>query len=186
MARGHKIDRISEIPLVVTDDIQSYQKTKQAVEFLKRIKAWDDTYKVKLTRRVRSGKGKMRNRKYKEKKGPLIIYDKNNGIDKAFRNIKGIELMSVNRLNLLDLCPGGHVGRLVIWTEGAFKQLKDIFGSYTNAGDSKIKKRGGSQYQLPRPLLINTDFDKIIQSDEIQNVIRGRIYKKRQIKKKIH
>lgn len=68
MARGHKIDRISEIPLVVTDDIQSYQKTKQAVEFLKRIKAWDDTYKVKLTRRVRSGKGKMRNRKYKEKK----------------------------------------------------------------------------------------------------------------------
>jgi len=48
----------------------------------------------------------------------------------------------------------------------------------------KLKKRGGSQYQLPRPLLINTDFDKIIQSDEIQNVIRGRIYKKRQIKKK--
>jgi len=26
MARGHKIDRISEIPLVVSDDIQSYQK----------------------------------------------------------------------------------------------------------------------------------------------------------------
>jgi len=49
--------------------------------------------------------------------------------------------MSVNRLNLLDLCPGGHVGRFVIWTEGAFKQLKDIFGSYTNAGDSKIKKK---------------------------------------------
>jgi len=184
MARGHKIDRISEIPLVVSDDIQSYQKTKQAVEFLKRIKANDDTTKVKDTRKVRSGKGKMRNRKYKERKGPLIIYAKNNGILKSFRNIKGIELMSINRLNLLGLAPGGQVGRFVIWTEGAFKQLKDIFGSYTNPGDSIINKRGGSKYQLPRPLMINTDFDKIVQSDEIQNVIRPRKWNKRNIKKK--
>jgi len=109
---------------------------------------------------------------------------KNNGILKSFRNIKGIELMSINRLNLLGLAPGGQVGRFVIWTEGAFKQLKDIFGSYTNPGDSIINKRGGSKYQLPRPLMINTDFDKIVQSDEIQNVIRPRKWNKRNIKKK--
>jgi len=184
MARGHRIDRISEIPLVVSDDIQSYQKSKQAMEFLKRVKAFDDTNKVKITRRIRSGKGKMRNRKYKERKGPLIIYAKNNGLIKAFRNIKGIELMSVNRLNLLGLAPGGHVGRFVIWTESAFKQLKDIFGSYTNSGDSIINKRGGTKYQLPRPLMINTDFEKLVQSDEIQNVIRPRKHNKRRPMKK--
>jgi len=26
MARGHKIDRVSEIPFVVSDDVQSYEK----------------------------------------------------------------------------------------------------------------------------------------------------------------
>jgi len=68
MARGHKIDRISEIPLVVSDDIQSYQKTSQAVGFLKRVRAIDDVLKVKKSRKIRVGKGKARNRRYKEKK----------------------------------------------------------------------------------------------------------------------
>jgi len=47
MARGHRIDRISEVPLVVSDNVESYDKTKQAVEFLKRVKAMDDVLKVK-------------------------------------------------------------------------------------------------------------------------------------------
>jgi len=44
MARGHKIDRISEVPLVVSDDIQSYTKTKDAIAFLKRVRAIDDVF----------------------------------------------------------------------------------------------------------------------------------------------
>jgi len=36
MARGHKIDRISEVPLVVSDDIQSYEKNKRCTCFLKK------------------------------------------------------------------------------------------------------------------------------------------------------
>jgi len=51
MARGHKIDRISEVPLVVSDDIQSYEKTKDALAFLKRVKAIDDVLKVKTTKK---------------------------------------------------------------------------------------------------------------------------------------
>lgn len=34
-----------------------------------------------------------------------------------------MELISVEKLNLLKLAPGGHVGRFVIWTESAFKRL---------------------------------------------------------------
>merc|ERR1712098_522738 len=35
MAKGHVIDGIPEVPLVVADSVQSFTKTKQAVEFLR-------------------------------------------------------------------------------------------------------------------------------------------------------
>jgi large subunit ribosomal protein L4e len=55
----------------------------------------------------------MRNRRYVQRKGPLIIYNKDHGIRQAFRNLPGIELLNVDRMNLLNLCPGGHLGRHV-------------------------------------------------------------------------
>ena len=79
----------------------------------------------------------MRNRRRIQKRGPLVIYDKDNGITKAFRNIPGITLLSVDRLNLLKLAPGGHVGRFCIWTESAFKQLDSIYGTWTKTSDQK-------------------------------------------------
>jgi len=33
----------------------------------------------------------------------------------------GITLISVDRLNLLKIAPGGHVGRFLIWTESALR-----------------------------------------------------------------
>jgi len=92
--------------------------------------------------------------------------------------------MSVHRLNLLSLAPGGHVGRFVIWTESAFKELNDLFGSYSNKGESKINRKAGVKYHLPRPMMTNTDLDRIILSEEVQSVIRPRINSKRIVRKK--
>lgn len=44
---GHVIDGIAELPLVVSDKIQEYSKTKQAVLFLRRSKLWGDVLKVR-------------------------------------------------------------------------------------------------------------------------------------------
>ena len=44
-------------------------------------------------------------------------------MEQAFRNIPGVELACVDRLNLLKLAPGGHLGRFVIWTQAAFEKL---------------------------------------------------------------
>ena len=73
----------------------------------------------------------MRNRRHTMRKGPLVIYKEDNGITHAFRNLPGVTLVNVSRLNLLHLAPGGHLGRFVIWTEGAFKTLNDIYPSNT-------------------------------------------------------
>merc|ERR1739841_327846 len=55
--------------------------------------------------------------------GPLVIYDQDQGVTKAFRNIPGVDCIQVNNLNLLKLAPGGHVGRFCIWTEGAIRKV---------------------------------------------------------------
>ena len=86
--------------------MQSLEKTKQAIQLLKGLGAYSDVDKVKVTKKIRPGKGKSRNRRHKLRKGPLIIYDKNKGISRAFRNLPGVDMLSVDRLNLLQLAPG--------------------------------------------------------------------------------
>merc|ERR1712170_207487 len=51
MAKGHVINGISEVPLVVSDKIQSYTKTKEAHIFLKKSKAYSDIEQVYKSKR---------------------------------------------------------------------------------------------------------------------------------------
>ena len=85
--------------------------------------AYADVQKVDGTRKIRAGRGKMRNRRYTTRKGPLLVVSKRCEAVKAFRNIPGIDINYVSSLNLLRLAPGGHAGRLIVWTEDAFNQL---------------------------------------------------------------
>lgn len=79
----------------------------------------------------------MRNRRWTRRLGPLIIYNKDDGLVKAFRNIPGVDMQPISRLNILRLAPGGHVGRFCIWTESAFKQLDGLYGTWTEASTEK-------------------------------------------------
>lgn len=168
MARGHAIDQIPECPLVITDKVQEFKKTKEAVALLKKLKAWQDVLKVYNSKRNRAGKGKMRNRKKVSKRGPCIIYNKDQGITRAFRNIPGITLLNVNKLNLLRLAPGGHVGRFCIWTESAITRLDSLYGSWRQA--STLKKG----FNLPQPKMANTDLQRLLKSNEIRAALRPR------------
>ena len=81
MAKGHRVDHVAELPLVISDKIQSYTKTKEAHIFLKKSKAFQDVDQVYKSKRFRAGKGKMRDRKRIMKKGPLVIFDQDQVID---------------------------------------------------------------------------------------------------------
>jgi hypothetical protein len=138
-------------------------------------------------RRVLPCAGKLRNRRYTMRRGPLVVFANDEGISKAFRNLPGVEVSStglsaailpqhispparlthhleawcqsallhiacvshkvpscpsqvtsVDRLNLLQLAPGGHLGRFCIWSKSAFEKLDKIFGSTTK--ESEVKK----------------------------------------------
>jgi len=111
------------------------------------------------------------------KRGPVIIYDKDNGVKKAFRNIPGVSLLSVERLNLLRLAPGGHVGRFLVWTESAFKKLDKLYGTWSKKSQSKV------DFNLPQPMMTNSDLGRLLKAFEIQSVLRPPI--KRQARRKI-
>jgi large subunit ribosomal protein L4e len=130
LARGHRIESVSEIPLVVSAAMESVTKTKAAVAALQSLHAHADVSKVIASKKIRAGSGKARGRKHRQRRGPLIVYNEDNGIVRAFRNVPGVETCNVRSLNLLQLAPGGHLGRFVIWTEGAFALLDEVFGTY--------------------------------------------------------
>merc|ERR1712183_1062395 len=166
MSKGHLIQEIPEIPLVVSDKVQEISLTKEAVMMLKKHKIWSDILKVYKSKRFRAGRGKMRNRRRIQRKGPLIIYNKDQGLTRAFRNIPGVDTICVNKLNLLKLAPGGHVGRFCIWTESAFRRLDALYGTWRK--ESRLKKG----YNLPVAKMTNTDLARLLKSEEIQSVIR--------------
>jgi len=166
MARGHKIENLPEVPVVCTNGIESLTKTKQAVSLLKSLNAYEDVEKCQDSKKIRAGKGKMRNRRYVMRRGPLVIYNEDHGIKQAFRNLPGVELISVDRLNLLKLSPGSHLGRFCIWSQGAFQKLDAIYGTLRKPSSEK------TYFKLPRSKMMNADLPRLINSDEIQQVLK--------------
>ena len=124
--RGHLIENIVEIPLVLVNDVEKIKKTKDVREVLEATGVIPDIQRASV-KKIRAGKGKMRNRKYKKKKSVLIVVGKNEGIFQAARNFTGVDICEVQNLNAELLAPGGHCGRLVIWSESAMSQLGALF-----------------------------------------------------------
>merc|ERR1711917_180616 len=92
---------------------------------------------------------------------------------------------SVDRLNLLKVAPGGHVGRFCIRTQSAFSRLDSIYGTWRKGSQEK------TGYNLPSLKMTQTDLTKLLKSEEIQSALRApqkgktrRILKKNPLKNK--
>ena len=127
-SRGHVIDEVPDFPLVVVDEIQGLKKTQEIRDTFIRLGVWLDIYRVKESRKVRAGKGKMRGRRLKQAVGPLLVVAKNEGIIEAARNLPGVDIATMDNLNVELLAPGTHPGRLTVWTSSAFQMLETVFG----------------------------------------------------------
>jgi len=167
MARGHRVEKLPEIPLVVSG-LASVGKTADAVTALEKLGAAADVTRVENSKAVRAGKGKGRNRRYVSRRGPLLVTATADAaeVSRAFRNLAGVDVANVDRLSLLQLAPGGHLGRFVIWTEAAFKKLEKLYGTTSEAAE---EKKG---YTLPRATMANADLARLINSAEIQAAVR--------------
>jgi len=127
-SRGHSVEDVPAIPLIVTNDLEGLKKTKDVQESLIRLGVLSDIYRVEESRKIRAGRGKTRGRTTKQAVGPLIVLAENKGIAEAARNVPGLDVVAVDNLNAELLAPGTHPGRLTIWTSGAIERLDKLYG----------------------------------------------------------
>ena len=71
---------------------------------LKRVKAYNDVDQVCKTKRMRAGKGKMRNRRRIMKRGPLIIYDQDQVCLLSTQVMSILLMMSFTSVRVYELC----------------------------------------------------------------------------------
>lgn len=126
-SRGHSVEDVPQIPLIVTGDLEKLRNTKAVEEVLIKLGVLSDLYRVKGSRKIRAGKGKRRGRKVKQAIGPLIVVAEDKGIMEAASNILGVDVTTVDSLNAEILAPGTHPGRLTIWTSNAIEKLNELY-----------------------------------------------------------
>lgn len=165
MSRGHKIDRLPEIPLVFEDSLESIIKTSKALAVLRASGADTDLKRVLNTHHTRKGHGKFRNRPTIIKKGPMLVHANDNAMAFGFRNLPGIDVSQLSNLSLLKLAPGGHIGRFIIWTKSAFENLDKIYGSFKILSEKKKK------HLVPFSPMTSVNLSRLINSDEIQTIV---------------
>ncbi len=122
--RGHKIDAVPTLPLIVEDKFETIRTTKEVYDVMASLGLDVDLARAAEGQKVRAGKGKMRGRRKKTPKSVLIVVGKDRGVGQAARNLPGVDVVEVHALNAELLAPGTHPGRLVLWTTSAIDRLE--------------------------------------------------------------
>lgn len=118
--RGHVVPK--EYPFVVESKIESIVQTKKVIESFSKLGLNGELKRVS-EKKIRAGKGKVRGRRYRTKKGPLLVVSKECPLLKTAANIPGVEVVEVQNMNAELLAPGADMGRLTIFTEAAIDRL---------------------------------------------------------------
>ena len=129
-ARGHQFDDSVSFPIVVEDALNDVKATSEVIEILEKIGVGYDLDRAKDGRKIRAGRGTMRNRKYRTPVSVLIVVaddERNAPIFKSAANIPGVTVEEVKTLNTSILAPGGDAGRLTVYTKAAI----DAIGGWT-------------------------------------------------------
>ncbi len=119
--RGHKIKY--NYPLIIDSAIENIDKTKKVKDILIKLGLKEELERCEK-KKIRAGKGKSRGRKYKKKKGPLIIVSEDCKLTKSACNIPGMDICKVKNINVGLLAPGAVPGRLTLWSKKAVEILE--------------------------------------------------------------
>lgn len=123
MGNGQKVPE--NYPFVIDSKIEDINKTKEIKSILEKLGFKDEISRTQ-TRKVRAGRGTMRNRTYKTKRGPLVVVSSmEKGLQKAARNIQGFDVVSADLLLASDFGMSEKPGRAVIFTQDGAKEFME-------------------------------------------------------------
>ena len=118
-SRGHLFT--GQIPVVFEDSFGELGRTSEVISALTAAGLYQDIERSKSSRKVRAGRGKMRGRRYKQRKSLLIVTAEKPL--RAARNLAGVDVVTLEQLNTELLAPGTHPGRLTVYTESAISRI---------------------------------------------------------------
>ncbi|MDD3573799.1 50S ribosomal protein L4 [Methanospirillum sp.] len=118
-SRGHVFT--GTLPFVLSDDFESLKKTREVIAALRAIGVYGDIERAERSCKIRAGRGKLRGRRYKQRKSLLIVTGNERLL--AAKNLAGVDVCLVDNLNVELLAPGTHSARLTLWTEDAVRKL---------------------------------------------------------------
>ena len=124
-SRGHKVDKITSFPLVVSDDIENISKAKDMLKVFDALNLTQDLDRTK-SKKTRTGKSALRGRTSKVGKSVLFVTKNPKNLSKACGTFNGVDVCSVNDLSVLDLAPGSTPIRLTVYSKSAIEEIAKI------------------------------------------------------------
>ena len=123
--RGHRFAEDLVLPIVLDDAFEELDRTQEVLAVLEAIGIDADVERAEDGRSVRAGRGSARGRKYKQPKSILFVTSSEAGPSRGARNLAGADVATAGEVNVEDLAPGGHPGRLTVWTAAAIEEVAD-------------------------------------------------------------
>lgn len=120
--RGHKVPE--SYPFVLGEDFEGIAKTKDFVAALTGL-GFADEIQRSSKKTIRAGVGKVRNRRYKRRVGPIVVVSSDAKAKLSAKNLAGFTVISVDELSAEKLAPGCHAGRAALFTTNALKEMED-------------------------------------------------------------
>lgn len=140
--RGHVF---KNVPILVESGLENIKKTKEIIKTLISLGLGKELERSSV-KKIRAGRGKSRGRKYKARKGPLIVVSRKCELQKSAKNIPGIDVSIIDSLNAELLAPGAELGRLTVFTDKAIERLaKEKLFTGTKIIEKKAKKKGDKE-----------------------------------------
>ncbi len=126
-ARGHTVPKDTHLPFVLEDPVEEIMTAAAARDVLEKLHLWDDIERARDHSHLRAGRGKLRGRVRRTPRSVLVV---TSGPDRArgFRNLAGVEVVSVHQLATEDLAPGGDPGRMTLFSHAALEGLRTRLG----------------------------------------------------------
>ena len=118
---GHRIP--ASYPFVIDASFEQLDSTKTVADALDKLQLGKELERV-ADKTIRAGTGKMRGRPYRKKVGPLLVVSGPCKLAASARNIMGVDVIAVNKLNAASLAPGAVPGRLTLFTTAAIDKIE--------------------------------------------------------------
>jgi large subunit ribosomal protein L4e len=121
--RGHKIKDEIQLPIVVSNEIESVVKSKDLEKILFNLGLEEDLKRTFIRRNKSYHKNSINRR---SALSVLILVGNDEKIGRLSNSLPGITVKSIKSVSVLDLAPGSKPVRLTIFSENAIKELTNL------------------------------------------------------------